>query len=94
MFDFDDNEIGIVEQVRDERTEKMIEYIRSLNAIEEAMEPYKEQKRALKSNYVENGWLEKDEISMAVRAYRLIKTDTDIEQLIDYYERVSSTVGK
>ena len=78
----------------EEKEKRITDYIKSLAAIEEAMEPYKEQKRALKSNYVENGWLEKDEISMAVRAYRLIKTDTDIEQLIDYYERVSSTVGK
>tara|TARA_R100000008_G_scaffold31836_1_gene17757 strand:- start:613 stop:870 length:258 start_codon:yes stop_codon:yes gene_type:complete len=77
-----------------EKEKRITDYIKSLAAIEEAMEPYKEQKRALKSNYVENGWLEKEEISMAVRAYRLIKTDTDIEQLLDYYERVSSTVGK
>ena len=39
------DEISIVEEVRDEKVEKMIEYIRSLNTIEEAMEPYKEQKR-------------------------------------------------
>ena len=43
-----DDEIAIVEEVRDEKTEKMIEYIRNLNAIEEAMEPYKEQKRELR----------------------------------------------
>ena len=42
------NETAVVEQVRDEKTEKMIEYIRSLNTIEEAMEPYKEQKRELR----------------------------------------------
>ena len=78
----------------EEKEKRITDYIKSLAAIEEAMEPYKEQRRALKSNYVENGWLEKEEISMAVRAYRLIKTDTDIEQLLDYYERVSSTVGK
>ena len=73
---------------------RITDYVKSLAAIEEAMEPYKEQKRALKANYVENGWLEKEEISVAVKAYRLMKSDVDIEQLIDFYERVTKTVGK
>ena len=73
---------------------RITDYVKSLAAIEEAMEPYKEQKRALKTNYVENGWLEKDEISVAVKAYRLMKSDIDIEQLIDFYERVTKTIGK
>tara|TARA_Y100000034_G_scaffold112959_1_gene147448 strand:- start:212 stop:472 length:261 start_codon:yes stop_codon:yes gene_type:complete len=73
---------------------RITDYVKSLAAIEEAMEPYKEQKRALKTNYVENGWLEKEEISVAVKAYRLMKSDVDIEQLLDFYERVSKTVGK
>ena len=36
------NDTAIVEQVRDEKTEKMIEYIKSLKAIEDAIEPYAE----------------------------------------------------
>tara|TARA_R110001592_G_scaffold85347_1_gene252156 strand:+ start:2008 stop:2289 length:282 start_codon:yes stop_codon:yes gene_type:complete len=89
MFDFDDNEIGIVEQVRDEKTEKMIEYIRSLNAIEEAMEPYKEQKRELRKEYKEQEWLSKEEISMAVKAYRMMKTEVDIDQFTKVYNTLS-----
>ena len=38
---FDDNQVAIVETVRDETVEKMIEYIRSMKTIEDAMEPYK-----------------------------------------------------
>ena len=52
------------------------------------MEPFKEQKRALKTNYVENGWLDKDEISMAVKAFRMIKNNVDPEQLMDFYATV------
>ena len=47
-----------------EKENRITDYIKSLATIEEAMEPYKEQKRALKGNYVENGWLSKEEISM------------------------------
>jgi hypothetical protein len=75
-----------------EKENRITDYIKSLATIEESMEPYKEQKRALKGNYVENGWLSKEEISMAVKAYRMVKGEVDIEQLMDFYEHVSRTV--
>ena len=78
--------------VEDEKEEKILNYVKSLTAIEEAMEPFKEQKRALKANYVENGWLSREEISMAVKALRLIKDNTDLEQLMDFYATVGKTV--
>ena len=68
------NDTAIVEQVRDEKTEKMIEYIRNLKAIEDAIEPYAEQ-----------GWLTKDEISLTVKAYRMMKKDTDIDQFVGIF---------
>ena len=89
MFDdFDDDEVAIVERVRDEKTEKMIEYIRNLNTIEEAMEPYKEQKRELRKEYKEQEWLSKEEISMAVKAYRMMKSEVDVEQLVKVYDSI------
>ena len=83
------NDTAIVEQVRDEKTEKMIEYIRSLKAIEDAIEPYAEQKRELKKDFKEQGWLTKEEISMTVKAYRLMKKDTDIDQFVDIFNSLS-----
>ena len=82
----DVNSNGIV----DEKEEKILNYVKSLTAIEEAMEPFKEQKRSLKQNYIENGWMSREEISLAVKALRLIKDNTDLEQLMDFY----ATVGK
>lgn len=76
----------------EEKENRITDYIKSLASIEESMEPYKEQKRALKGNYVENGWLSKEEISMAVKAYRMVKGDIDVEQLMDFYEHVHKTV--
>jgi hypothetical protein len=73
----------------DEKEGRIGDYIQSLAAVEDAMEPFKEQKRALKANYVENGWLSKEEISLAVKAFRLVKDDTDIEQLMDFYAKVN-----
>ena len=51
------NESAIVAEVRDEKTEKMIEYVKSLKAIEDAIEPYAEQKRELRKDFKDQGWL-------------------------------------
>tara|TARA_R100000005_G_scaffold90672_1_gene62290 strand:- start:152 stop:433 length:282 start_codon:yes stop_codon:yes gene_type:complete len=83
------SDTAIVEEVRDEKTEKMIEYIKSLKAIEEAIEPYAEQKRELRKDFKEQGWLTKEEISMTVKAYRMMKNEVDIEQFVNIFESLS-----
>lgn len=85
-----DNEIVMVASAADVKSKEqhMADYIRSMKALEEAMEPYKEQKRELKTEYVENGWLSKEDISLTVKAYRLLKDDVDIGALIDVYENL------
>ena len=86
MFDFsnDSNTAAIVENV-DERRQKVLEYIRSLRTIEEAIEPYAEQKRELKTEFKEQGWLTGDEISLAVKAYRMLKADQDVDDLVEMF---------
>jgi hypothetical protein len=78
----------IVAKADDAKTkeEHMADYLSSIRAIEDAMEPFKDQKRDLKVEYVENGWLTKQDISLAVKAYRLAKDDTDMSALIDMVE--------
>ena len=85
MFIVPKEEVVMVSEIQQEKSteEHMVEYIESLQAIEEAMEPFKEQKRELRENYKENAWLSKDEISTATKAYRLLKNDTDLSALID-----------
>jgi len=73
----------------DERKRYVKEYIRSLVAIEEAMEPYKEQKRDLRTEYRENGWLNTDELRAAVKAYRLFKDNVDIDELVENFNMFS-----
>jgi len=58
----------------DDKQEKMIDFIRSFRALEDAMEPYKEQKRELRKDFKDQGWLTKDEISMTTKAYRMMNT--------------------
>jgi hypothetical protein len=65
------------------------EYIRSLKAIEDAMEPYKEQRRELRSEFKENGWLNLDEIRAAVKAYRLHTGTIEIDTILDNLDIIS-----
>jgi len=69
----------------EEKKRYVKEYVRSLNAIEEAMEPYKEQKRDLRKEFKENGWLSTDEIRAAVKAYRLYKGKFNIDEITDNF---------
>jgi len=82
--------LAIIDEYEEPRSkeEHMGDYIKSVKALEDAMEPYKEQKRELKTEYIDNGWLTKDDISLTVRAYRLLKNDVDMEALIDIYENL------
>ena len=70
-------------QLASSHTEKqryVKEYIRSLAAIEEAMEP---------SEYRENSWLDTDEIRAAIKAYRLFKGKFNIDEVVENFELLS-----
>ena len=72
-----------------ERKRYVKEYIRSLAAIEECIEPYQEQKRELRTEFRENGWLNTDEIRAAVKAYRLFKQKYNIDEVVENFEMIS-----
>jgi predicted RNase H-like nuclease (RuvC/YqgF family) len=77
------------------KEQKMAEYVRSLATLEDAMEPYKEQKRELKKEFKEEGWLTGDEISMTVKAYRMMKNeDFDFDEFTKIYESLAKVAGR
>jgi len=92
----DDIKVVVSQNYKDTKSkeEHISDYIESLKAIEEAMEPYKEQKRELKKEYLEKKWLSKEDISLSVRALRLLKDDIDIGALLDMYNGLKKKHGK
>ena len=70
----------------DDKKAKIVEYIRSLKTIEDAMEPYKEQRRDLRKDFKDQGWLNQTEQRLATKAYRLKKSEIDLDELYDVYE--------
>ena len=77
------------------KEEKMLEYIRELQKIEDQMEPLKDMKRELKSEFKDAGWLTGDEISMTVKAYRMIKSkDFDFDEFSKVYDSLAKITGR
>ena len=82
------NDVVVEAQLNQEeeaKRQKVLEYIRSLRAIEDAIEPSADQKLELKAEFKEQGWLTGDEISVAVKAYRMLKADQDIDELVEMF---------
>jgi DUF438 domain-containing protein len=73
----------------DQKQQYVKEYIRSLKAIEDCIEPYQEQKRELRSEFRQNGWLDTDEIRAAVKAYRLFKGKVNIDEVVENFNILS-----
>ncbi len=98
-YEIFENVVGIHAEENDEevniKEQKMLEYVRSLKTLEDAMEPYKEQKRELKKEFKDQGWLSGDEISMTVKAYRMMSTkDFDFDEFTQVYESLAKVAGK
>jgi hypothetical protein len=68
------------------KEERVIDYVMSIAALDDAMKPFKEQKTELRKSYVENGWLSKEEIKTALKAYRLRKDNTDFDELTQMFD--------
>ena len=72
-----------------EKMRYMKEFIRQFNEIEEAMEPFKQHRRELRKEYKDNGWLSTEEMRSAVKAYRILKTKGDIDEIYDAYTSIT-----
>ena len=72
----------------------IVNYLKSMIALEEAIEPYKEQKKELRSEYIENEWLTKDDIWAAVKAFRLYQQAADLDELNDMFQLIEKQFGR
>jgi len=98
-FEIFENVVEIHQEVVSEdlstKEEKMVEYIKDLKRIEDQMEPLKEDKRQLKKDFKEAGWLTGDEISMTVKAYRMMSDkDFDFDEFAKVYESLAKVTGR
>jgi hypothetical protein len=68
------------------KEELIVRYAKALDEVDRAMEPFREHKKELKQSYLENGWLTKDEMSMILKAYRMMKSEEDLGAIQHYVD--------
>tara|TARA_R110000824_G_scaffold99052_2_gene236012 strand:+ start:1185 stop:1436 length:252 start_codon:yes stop_codon:yes gene_type:complete len=68
------------------KAEKFAEYVQSVAAIEDCMKPYRDQRKELRRNFMDNRWLSKEEISLAMKAFRLWENQVDFDNLAEVYQ--------
>jgi hypothetical protein len=84
-----------VENQEDEvltKEQLIVRYAKALDEVDRAMEPFREHKKELKTSYLENGWLTKEEMSMVLKAYRLMKKEEDLGEIQHYVDLLSKNV--
>lgn len=82
--------MGVSDEKPKSKEERMKDLVKSVAALENAIEPFKEQLKDIKKNYVSNGWLSKKEMKTLLKAYRLVKDEEiDIDELQKVYNEIS-----
>jgi len=92
---------AILQVVQDENIENekskeeyIVNYLKSMIALEEAMEPYKEQKKELRTEFIENGWLTKEDIWSAVKALRMYQKSADLDAVNEMFDIIEKKFGQ
>tara|TARA_R110000824_G_scaffold67377_8_gene174577 strand:+ start:23890 stop:24177 length:288 start_codon:yes stop_codon:yes gene_type:complete len=76
------------------REHYVINYLKSVVALEQAIEPYKEQKKELRKEYIDKGWLSREDIWSVVKAYRLYMKGADMDDLNDMFDTIEKKFGE
>lgn len=66
------------------KEDHIIDFITKFAHYEYVMEPYKQGKRDLRNSYRDNKWLTTEDMQQAVRAYRAIQKDIDLDELQNF----------
>ena len=91
--------LQVIEQVEEKQDNEeskehyVVNYLKSMIALEEAIEPYKEQKKELRAEYIENGWLSKEEIWSATKAFRMYQKSADLDAVNEMFDLIEKKFG-
>lgn len=71
------------------KEERVKDFVKALAAVDQAMQPFKEQRADLKKNYVENDWLSKEDMKYLSKAYNFAKKgDFELDKFVDMFNKV------
>ena len=99
MWNDNKEQIVMVSEWDDDDVDKdeaghMIDFIKSIGALKEAMQPFKDQMKDLKQNYKENEWLDAKQQKLAMKIHSMIDDEVDLAEFVDLYQTVNKQVKK
>ena len=74
--------------ITEEKKKRVADLIKSYKAIASAIQPYQEQRKELRTEYIQNQWLTNEEISLVKKAYNAVKTKVDLDDLSSFMDIV------
>jgi len=81
-------------EINKEKTERIEKLIKSLKELESCILPYQEQRKELRTSYIEQGWLSKEEFDLVKKSFNLLKRKTDMDDLTTIYDIVKKEVSE
>ena len=70
--------------ITEEKKKHVTNLIKSYKTIDGAIQPYQDQRKDLRKEYIENEWLTNNEISLVKKAYNAVKTKVDLDDLSSF----------
>ena len=72
--------------IDEEKRKRIRNLFKSFCEIDNAIEPFREQRRDLRNSYIENDWLTNDEFSLAKKAYTALKSNINLDDVQIFIE--------
>jgi hypothetical protein len=99
MWNDNKEQIVMVSEWNDDEVDKdeaghMIDFIKSMRELKQAMEPFKDQMKDLKQNYKEHEWLDSKQQKTAMSILRQIDDDVDLAEFVDLFQAINKQVKK
>lgn len=81
---------GVTDAKPKSKDERIKDFVKSIEALEQAIQPYKDQRTDLRKNYIANQWLTKAEMKNLLKCYNLIKHEDnfDFDALAEMYKKL------
>ena len=67
--------------LNEEKKEHVLKLINLLAEIDAAMEPLREHRKELRTQFIENEWLTNDEFSITKKAYNALKSRSPLDEI-------------
>lgn len=76
------------------KEDRITDLVKSLMELDASILPFREQKKELMKEYVENGWITKDEKKAISKAYSIWKSKDDIDEIHKFVEAIGVLNGE